>query len=263
MSDLKNNQIKKTLVIKRKMGGEMWELMLNNLIPILTANEKELLYFIEKRARDKDLPVLTDPDNYFYIHKADNNICLVAHIDTYFSQKPKNKDIIRNGYELTTNGIGLGADDRAGVYILLEFISDPNYNLLFTNYEETGRQGIRKALQEEKICTLLSKNTCFIELDRKGHKNFVYYTKPEEEFIRIFKEFGWREEEGTSSDIKDISKALGIASVNLAVGFYNAHIPNEYLNLAHLADTIDLLKNESLVKKLKERQYKDYEGKAV
>jgi len=131
-------------------------------------------------------------------------------------QKPKLDDIVlENDILFNRGGYGLGADDRAGVYALLE-LKDLPYNLLFTNYEETGRDGVKRAIQDIK--DVLSKNTCFIEIDRKGTGHYVDYVGAEDEFLDIFNKIGLHKERGSNSDITDLSSELFIASANLACG---------------------------------------------
>jgi hypothetical protein len=190
---------------------------------------------------------------YLYVHKGDNLPCLVAHIDTVHKQKPSKKDIVQNGDVLSNSKGGLGADDRAGVYALLQ-LKDLPYNLLFTNYEETGGIGVKKAITD--LADLLLENTCFIEIDRKGTKHYVDYVGAEQEFLNLFETRGLANEFGSYSDIYDLSSELGIASVNLACGYYDQHTPMESLNLKELQAVIDFLKDETLIRDLSARQYK-------
>ena len=132
-------------------------------------------------------------------------------------QKPKLDDIVLENDILYNTAGELGADDRAGVYALLELKYLP-YNLLFTNYEETGRDGAKWAIQDIK--DVLFKNTCFIEIDRKGTGHYVDYVGAKKEFLNIFEERGLHKECGSNSDITDLSSELFIASVNLACGYY-------------------------------------------
>ena len=193
-------------------------------------------------------------DMYLYLHKDDNLPCLVAHIDTVHKQKPKLDDIVlENDILFNRGGYGLGADDRAGVYALLE-LKDLPYNLLFTNYEETGRKGVKRAIQDRK--DVLSKNTCFIEIDRKGTGHYVDYIGAEQEFLDIFNKRELQKDDGTYSDITDLSSELSIASVNLACGYYKPHKDKEYLNIKELQVVIDLLKDPSLIQEVSKRQFR-------
>jgi len=187
------------------------------------------------------------------VHKDNNLPCLVAHIDTVHKQKPSKTDINQTGDIITNAKGGLGADDRAGVYALLT-LKDLPYNLLFTNLEENGGIGVKWAIKE--IPDLLSANTCFIEIDRKGTGHYVDYVGAEQEFQNLFETRGLAPEFGSYSDVYDLSSELSIASVNLACGYYDQHTPIESLNLKELQAVIDFLKDGTLIRDLSTRQYK-------
>jgi hypothetical protein len=223
---------------------------LDYLSHLLSLDESELYNHIFQEIK----PNFYLYDMYLYLHKDDNLPCLVAHIDTVHKQKPKLDDIVlENDILFNRGGYGLGADDRAGVYALLE-LKDLPYNLLFTNYEETGRKGVKRAIQDRK--DVLSKNTCFIEIDRKGTGHYVDYIGAEQEFLDIFNKRELQKDDGTYSDITDLSSELFIASVNLACGYYDQHTPRESLNLKELQVVIDLLKDPSLIQEVSKRQFR-------
>ena len=226
------------------------DLNLDYLSHLLSLNESELYNHIFQEIK----PNFYLDDMYLYLHKDDNLPCLVAHIDTVHKQKPKLDDIVlENDILFNRGGYGLGADDRAGVYALLE-LKDLPYNLLFTNYEETGRKGVKRAIQDRK--DVLSKNTCFIEIDRKGTGHYVDYIGAEQEFLDIFNKRELQKDDGTYSDIYDLSSELSIASVNLACGYYKPHKDKEYLNIKELQVVIDLLKDPSLIQEVSKRQFR-------
>ena len=219
------------------------------LIQLLTLTEPELFTHLKQTIK----PTHYSDGLYLYVHKDDNLPCLVAHIDTVHKQKPNKKDIVQVGDVLSNTKGGLGADDRAGVYALLQ-LKDLPYNLLFTNYEETGGIGVKQVIHD--LPELLSANTCFIEIDRKGTGHYVDYVGAEQDFLNLFETRGLTNEFGSYSDIYDLSSELAIASVNLACGYYDQHTPMESLNLKELQAVIDFLKDPTLIKDLSARQYK-------
>ena len=226
------------------------DLNLDYLSHLLSLNESELYEHIFQEIK----PNFYLYDMYLYLHKDDNLPCLVAHIDTVHEQKPKLNDIVLENNILFNRGCyGLGADDRAGVYALLT-LKDLPYNLLFTNYEETGGIGVKKAIKD--LPGALTANTCFIEIDRQGTGHYVDYVGAEDEFLDIFNKIGLHKEDGTYSDIYDLSSELSIASVNLACGYYNPHGDEEYLNIKELQVVIDLLKDPSLIQEVSKRQFR-------
>jgi len=219
------------------------------LIYLLTLSETQLYKYLRQTVK----PSHESEGLYLYVHKEDNLPCLVAHMDTVHRQKPKKKDIVSFNNVLFNIKGGLGADDRAGIYALLQ-LKDLPYNLLFTNLEEIGGIGVKQAIHD--LPELLSANTCFIEIDRKGTGHYVDYVGAEQEFLNLFEKRNLRPEWGSYSDIFDLSDELSIASVNLACGYYDQHTKKESLNLKELQAVIDFLKDETLIKELSERQYK-------
>ena len=81
-----------------------------------------------------------DGSKYIYAtHSSEPiNVTLVAHLDTMFSNGRKNIVCVDN---LISSPQGLGADDRAGVYGILQIIKKYKCNVLFVCDEEYGQKG--------------------------------------------------------------------------------------------------------------------------
>ena len=168
-----------------------------------------------------------------------DKICLVAHIDTVFDywNESKNKHILYNSKKkIYTSPQGLGADDRAGVYACLKIREITGAMVLLTDYEENGAFGA------EEACVLykdIFKNVnFFIEIDRKGNREAVYYNNEPQYFKDYINSFGFQEKRGIFTDISVICKTLNKLGVNLSAGYYNPHAIYEFLNVSHLENTI-------------------------
>lgn len=168
-------------------------------------------------------------------------IMLVAHFDVYGDVVPTeiiydadDKDVIR------ANGI-LGGDDRAGVWAITEIIA-AGYrpHVLFCHNEEKGCIGAEKAAEDlaERVAGI----NYIIGLDRKGERDSVFYDCDNKEFEDYVNSFGFETAIGTSSDIRKLCPAWGIAGVNLSIGYERAHSINEYLYLRHTRATIEKVK---------------------
>lgn len=187
-------------------------------------------------------------DNWIYVDNS-NPIMLIAHIDTITRSK-KLKFKVRHNYIKARNSV-LGADDRAGVYGILEVLnlcklnSVPMPSILFTNYEESGLLGVRSFIKSN----VMKRNiNLFIELDRKGKNDYVYYDYRIPEQIRNYVEsYGYVEKFGSFSDVAELTEEYLIPHINLSVGYYNQHMSTEYLVPSELNDTInnvfDMVKN--------------------
>ena len=193
-------------------------------------------------------------DGFLY---AEGNIpvLLVAHMDTVFDEPPKRFNYIRSEDALFNPDGGLGGDDRCGVYAVAKLLEKYRPYVLFTEDEEIGCIGAYKAIRK-----LPKPNVKYIiEFDRRGKDDCVFYECGNREFIKYVESFGFREKQGTCSDISVLGKSWNIASVNLSSGYYNEHTENEYIIFKELVATIK--KAEIMLDKIKEAPYFNYKYK--
>lgn len=175
-------------------------------------------------------------------------VVLVAHADTVWNicnDRPvrwrKNVDvdaptplsivdgIVTRGPESLT---GIGADDRAGVAIMLETI-DLGHTLLITNDEEIGMIGARKLRgQGGAVFDRLQQHRFFLQFDRKGSRDFKCYDVGTDEFREyVHKETGLTEPDRSSfTDV--VTLCRDIPGVNISVGYEMEHTRNEMLDLS-------------------------------
>lgn len=216
---------------------------MKELFKILEMDDAPLGVYLRKELKKHYKKVFSDGDNYLYV-KGTSPVCLVAHIDTVRAKLDSpvvlacNHNVIRN-----TKGI-LGADDRAGVYGILEVMRElataemPLPSIIFTNYEERGGKGVKAFIKDKKFdprgIDLL------LELDRKGCNEYVFYSNtlpgPVKDYVESF---GFREERGSYSDISDLTDEYHIPSVNLSIGYYAQHSFKETLHYDEMCLTID------------------------
>lgn len=134
---------------------------------------------------------------------------------------------------------GLGADDRAGVWGIWKIYNTMPKTLrpalLFTDGEESGCIGARDAIKE--WAELLGTAMCFIELDRKGHNDAVYYNTEPEAWRKVFSRHGFKTTTGTTSDVSVLGRETNVCTVNLSIGYMDHHRPHEHL-YATVAESI-------------------------
>lgn len=162
---------------------------------------------------------------------------LVCHTDTVFDIKPYRRTIFRykNCLYSNSDGNGLGADDRAGCYILLETMKTyPNkFIFCFFDEEESGCKG-SSSFDATMIVHLIS---LWIGFDRKGSKNIATYSYNNKSLMKQIKNKLFPDYKivgGTSTDVTNLSQQTDIACINFSVGYYNEHTPKEKLNLKEL-----------------------------
>jgi hypothetical protein len=172
----------------------------------------------------------------YVVAVGDIPVALVAHLDTVFSRVPE--DIF---YDKQKNVMwspdGLGADDRAGVYAIVQLLKQGfRPTIIFTTDEERGALGADKLIQDHP--TAPTELKYIIELDRRGNNDCVFYDCENFSFEEYVENFGFVTAYGTFSDISVICPAWKVAGVNLSIGYRNEHSYSEVLYVGNMIDTI-------------------------
>lgn len=214
---------------------------MQTLEKICTLKQDSLLntmsrYLVSKYGEDK---VTRCKD--FILAEGDVPIALVAHLDTVFTTPPKQI------YYDQRQGVmwspqGLGADDRAGVFAIVNIISQGyRPHIIFTTDEEIGGIGA-EALAKAHPRHPFSDLRYLIELDRRGTNDCVFYDGYNRDFTDYVEKFGFVEGFGSYSDICSICPQWGIAGVNLSIGYEDEHTLTETLNIGAMIGTINRVK---------------------
>lgn len=221
-------------------------------IPTLTAclqaRKPELITYLEK--------ICTKKGDKFWFKKSKvaKAVTLVCHIDTaisdtdrvwnqkemkYTETKIRRRIFFDRKLQAFCGPDGLGADDRAGVWgILRVYTSLPQElkpNLLFCDEEETGGKGARDAA---RLLPELKDSLFFIEIDRRGTNDCVFYNQESDDFVKYIESFGFKKEFGTFSDISHLGREFDLCGSNLSAGYFNEHTRHETLYCRPLNDTI-------------------------
>lgn len=188
----------------------------------------------------------------FIMAIGDIPVALVAHMDTVFKVQPydffydKDKNVI-------WSPDGLGADDRAGVFAILEILKRGlKPTIIFTCDEEVGGVGAMDLIRYYTEAPTDIKY--IIELDRQGAKDCVFYRCENPSFTKYVESFGFKTNYGTFSDISIICPQWKIAGVNLSIGYIEEHSYTEHLYVSFMYDTIDKVE-----KMLKEKKISSFE----
>jgi len=176
----------------------------------------------------------TDNDNYLLFLNPKSTSLLQAHIDTV-KREEKYELFVRNEV-IFSNGV-LGADDRAGVWGIIKLVEmcierkiEPP-SVLFTNYEESGSGGMKEFVKQKVDFKHVK---MAIAMDRKGCGHYVTYNHLAKEVERYMATFGWRDQNGSFSDISLFTDEYLIPSVNVSIGYHSEHTKSETLNLDEL-----------------------------
>lgn len=168
-------------------------------------------------------------------------IALVAHMDTVFAKPPKEVYYDRQKNVIWSPD-GLGADDRAGVFLIIKILlAGFRPHIILTTDEELGGLGASALAQVHKKVPF--KNLKYlIQLDRRGMNDCVFYECTNSKFIDYIVSFGFIETWGSFSDISELCPAWDKCGVNLSVGYIDEHSTNERLFVNGFLSTLKKLK---------------------
>ena len=167
-------------------------------------------------------------------------IALVAHMDTVFT-RPASEIFYDRRKNVMWAAEGLGADDRAGIFAIIQIIRRGfRPHVIFTTDEEKGCLGAEKLGQ---IPCPFEDLRYIIQLDRRGANDCVFYDCDNAEFTRYVEQFGFVEAIGSFTDICSICPPWKVAGVNLSIGYQNEHSISETLHVGYMLNTIDKVCN--------------------
>lgn len=190
---------------------------------ILRMRQKELKHYLAGHL--KKLGYETVKKKGFLYAEGTVPVLLVAHLDTVHNELPHIICRSEDGrYIMSPQGIG--GDDRCGVYMILQIISEVRCHVLFCEDEETGGQGA-KAFERSGIQIDVN---YIVEVDRRGNNDAVFYNCDNPKFSEFVCSFGFREAMGSFSDISVVAPYLKTAAVNISAGYYNEHRLHEVID---------------------------------
>jgi hypothetical protein len=174
---------------------------------------------------------------------------LTAHLDTV-DRTPVVETTISNGVmslAATAKNRCLGADDRAGVYAILQILlklraEHAKYSYAFFYDEERGCVGSRKFTASKEYTEMLKTTSCFVSIDRKcepNHPEIATYDCDDKLLTEhLLKHFtGYKTVRGSITDCAILSRGSGelyIPCFNLSAGYKGEHTPKETLHLPTL-----------------------------
>lgn len=202
---------------------------------ILRMRQKELKHYLAGHL--KKLGYETVKKKGFLYAEGTVPVLLVAHLDTVHNELPHIICRSEDGrYIMSPQGIG--GDDRCGVYMILQIISEVRCHVLFCEDEETGGQGA-KAFERSGIQIDVN---YIVEVDRRGNNDAVFYNCDNPKFSEFVCSFGFREAMGSFSDISVVAPYLKTAAVNISAGYYNEHRLHEVIDWSAMQNNVERIK---------------------
>lgn len=177
-------------------------------------------------------------------------VLLSAHMDTVSNVYP-DRELLDDGDIIISSKGALGADDRAGIAIILAVLRnldqisfDGVIKIAFSREEEIGCVGAKMIDLE-----WYSNVDLAIVVDRRGNNNIVvgcmdaFCSDAVGTFVEEcakMSDMDWNAIEGGISDATVFSKN-GINSINLSAGYYNEHTEREYVCIDDMKRTVQLI----------------------
>lgn len=208
--------------------------LMTNIVGVDQKSLQRVLYKFLKQHYDN-----VAYDESFLVAIGDIPIALVAHMDTVFSQPACEVyyDRVKN---VMWSPTGMGADDRAGVFSILQIIkSGLRPHIIFTTDEEIGCVGA--GVLADLPCPFKDLRY-IIQLDRRNSNDCVFYGCNNEEFEKYIESFGFVTAFGSFSDICELCPSWEVAGVNLSVGYRDEHTTSEVLFVGQMFATIEKVK---------------------
>lgn len=214
-------------------------MMYDAVRPFLTMSTGQI---IEKFSRLPNAQQLHCPSSrspsVFIPGKRNEKVCLVAHSDTVFDTGPTTPERIGTLVRSAIAGRGIGADDRAGCYLLWQF-RNLGHSILLCSDEEKGLCGANDIVKLHLDKLKLHPHQFMLEFDRRDAFDIATYGETTPQFINYLTTHfpGYSEKRGSCTDISRLAPALGLCAANLSVGYFNEHRDTEMLDLLHLYRT--------------------------
>ena len=238
-----------------KLASELYELL--QIVAPSGQEERVVRYIKPKLERELDRLWLDDYGNLLGERRCGRGdgpvILLSAHMDSVDGLEP-DREVLRSGDLFYASCGVLGADDRAGMAIVMAVIRnvgttsfDGTLKVAFTREEEIGRRGSR-ALDP----AWLDDVALAIVVDRRGNRDIVTSYADVQPFCHpavghFFEKVGrlcgmpdWKAVKGGISDACTFA-AYGINSVNLSAGYRHEHTWDEVVSITSCQETAQLI----------------------
>ena len=219
----------------------MTQKTVQKLFDYLMAEEQDLYEQLSGELEALDYVIRTnDARDYLYAYPRSGKrlmVLLTAHMDTVHKTPPEYV-FFDERYNVMWTPEGLGADDRAGCYGIMELLGRGlRPTVLFTMGEEKGCTGSKAFLQD--FPTNQQSYSMIVALDRKGVDDAVFYDNDAQDFHEYVEGWGFTKAHGSHTDISKIGPAWKINSVNLSIGYINQHMLSEHLLIDNMMRTLD------------------------
>lgn len=230
--------------------------LLKSLYAIHSPSHKEgrMVKFICDWLTEKNIPFTVDQHNNVLATKNGNKDStypvVVCHTDQVQSAYPadikikQEGDVIYSFSETTMGMVGLGADDKNGIWIAMKVLEKVNHaKAAFFVGEECGCVGSSQVDME------FFKDARFvIQCDRRGGYDFITEASGvalcSEDFMKKMNAsaFGYKKAYGMMTDVMELRRrGLAVCCCNLSCGYYEPHTKNEVTRVSELRNCLAMV----------------------
>jgi len=222
--------------------------LLTELYKISSPSNKErnMIRFITHKLKAMSIPYEVDRYGNIYATKGKSKTysCIVAHTDEVHSKRSKSYEVVNFrdeiifGYDTRTKHfVGIGADDKNGIWICLKCLEEYEYmKCAFFTAEEIGCVGSNRA-----DMSFFDDCRYVLQCDRRGNSDFITNISGTElcsdDFLHDIgvSDYGYKIQQGMMTDVITLKKrGLEVSCANISCGYYNPHSNEEYTNIADL-----------------------------
>lgn len=232
--------------------------------PSVTYKEDLMVEFLVKYLTEKNYQFFLDDKKNIYVTKqTDDDIeyfpCIVAHTDTVHridkinvkeENLPNEKGELKlslKAYNDMNQPTGIGGDDKCGIFACLQLLEElPNIKVGFFVSEETGCHGsnnadenffsnVGYAIQFDAPGNWMVSEFCMgVQLFDRKSEFFKICDKVLTETFNSERKY----QSHPYTDVYALKKKFDFSCINIAIGYYNYHTPNEYVILEDLYNGI-------------------------
>jgi len=242
-------------------------------VPTHSRNEYLMIEYLKNILTEKGYDHYVDTHGNIYVTKGKTDWypCFVAHTDTVhkvdknltvLQEETNGKVTLRGVNGLNWKALGIGGDDKCGVYLALEMLDTlPNVKIALFVSEEIGCKGSMYADPKffENVGYAIqydSPEGDSMSLTLMGRYLFNQVSEFSDKVGGLITEAGiknWAYHPYT--DVWQIMEKFNIACLNLAAGYYRYHTENEYVVVDEVQNGFEL--GLKLVEALGENRYEN------
>ena len=214
-----------------------------------SGNEDAIKVIVQCELSQMDVNVTEDGMGNLFVTKgkAEKYPCVAAHLDEVHQPCLRNLQET-DGMVFATDEkgerVGIGADDKNGVWIALQLLREVAV-LKVAFFVQEEKDGELSGCRGSNACDLswFDDVRYILQCDRKGNSDIVTYSKKsdirlcDDNFIpaEIRDPYGYVPVIGGKTDVVALKlRGLSIPCCNISCGYYNAHKPEEYTVLDDL-----------------------------